>query len=130
MTRTLVRATLLLAVTCSVACGGGLITHVPADAQAALRPDVAALRTAIAAGDRASAEQALAALRQHVTQLHDARALPAANEREILTTADAVAAQLGAVAPVTTSPPTTEAPPDTTPGPGKDHGKGDGGNGD
>jgi len=131
MTRTLARTALLVTFACAIGCGGGLIAHVPADAQAALRPDVAAVRAAVAAGDRATADRALATLRQHATQLHDARALPDANEREILAAADAVAAQLGAAAPTTTLP-TTE-PPITEPlptAPPKGHGNGDGDNGD
>jgi len=133
MTR-LLRTALVVAASCAIGCGGGLVAHVPADTQAALRPDIAAVRAAVAAGDRAAADQALAALRQHVTQLHDARVLPDPNEHEILAAADTVAGQLDAIPTTTTTTsttttttvPITQAPPAKPPGKGKGNGNGDG----
>jgi hypothetical protein len=108
----------------------------PDQAAAQLRPQVEAIRTAAAAGDRAGAEAALAALRQAVAGLQASQAISVDQASDVLAAAGGVEAQLGLLpAP---PPPPPPAPPPSPPAQteedkdeDREKGKGDkGGDGD
>jgi hypothetical protein len=117
--------TLVLLGLASVGCGGDDGLSPAATAQ--LQPQVAAIRTAAAAGDRAGAMAAMAQLRQLVAELRATDEITAEQASRVGDAAGAVEAQLALLAPPPPDPTsTTTAPTDDRhrKGKGKDDGKG------
>ena len=113
----------LAAVLALAACGagGGDLSQAAA---ARLGPQVAAIRSAATAGDRAGAEAAVAQLRATIAQMEQAGEIPGERAKDMLAAAAAVEAQLGLLpAPTTT---TTTAPPPAPPPEPERGGDGDG----